>query len=247
MDDNRRSADLSGDRTGILESTLHGVSDAVGYHEWLADRIAGFLEPPVLEIGAGLGGLTRALAPRIAPLLASEPDESLRAELEALDVPGITTVQPLSLPLQLEPSFAVEPKSIVMSNVLEHIYCDEEALCSLLEVSTANRLAVVVPAHQWAYTGLDAALGHHRRYTVRSLTGVLAAAGWIVDDSRYFNPIGAIAWTLSGRVLGRATIEPWQTKAVERTLPLLKLVDGLLRGRVFGQSIIALARRAEPG
>jgi hypothetical protein len=233
----------------VLESTLKAVAEAAGYHTWLSASIARYLEPPVLEIGSGLGGLAERLVQFVSPLLVSEPEEALAARLVAKFAhhAPVIVAEPIFLPTAgprdpLDP----EPRSIVMSNVLEHIDDDVKALeCLLAAFPTVERLVLVVPAHPWAYSPLDHQLGHHRRYTRSSLRAVVEESGWRCSSVRYFNPIGLLAWALSGRVLGRSTIAPWQTHAVEALLPLLTLADRLLAGRWFGQSVIAAATRRE--
>lgn len=66
----------------------------LGRPEWpaqLVDRVSGELglgpEATVLDLGAGTGKLTRALVPRFARVVAVEPDDAMRAVLEAV-VPG---------------------------------------------------------------------------------------------------------------------------------------------------------------
>jgi ubiquinone/menaquinone biosynthesis C-methylase UbiE len=66
----------------------------LGRPEWpmeLVDRVAGELglgpEAAVLDLGAGTGKLTRALVSRFARVIAVEPDDAMRAVLEAV-VPG---------------------------------------------------------------------------------------------------------------------------------------------------------------
>jgi hypothetical protein len=231
---------------GVLEATLHDVSAAVKYHHWLADQLVDFLDPPVAEIGAGLGGFAKVLVERIEPILASEPAPELASQLAANLIPGLAVTEALKLPLENVPTIEPPPSSIVMSNVLEHIEYDTEALASLHLVPTVEKLAIVVPAHQWAFTALDTALGHYRRYTKRTLRKVVEDAGWRIESLRYFNPVGALAWTLSGRIFGRSTISPWQTKVVEGIMPILRLADAVLRGRGFGQSVIALATPVAP-
>jgi SAM-dependent methyltransferase len=63
----------------------------LGRPEWpaeLVDRVAGELglgpEATVLDLGAGTGKLTRALVPRFARVVAVEPDDAMRAVLEAV-------------------------------------------------------------------------------------------------------------------------------------------------------------------
>src|SRR6185295_18761016 len=44
--------------------TLHALSGAPRFNRWMADTIRPFVGQRVLEIGAGIGNLTRALMPR---------------------------------------------------------------------------------------------------------------------------------------------------------------------------------------
>ena len=44
--------------------TLHALSGAPRFNEWMADTIRPYVGQRVLEIGAGIGNLTRALIPR---------------------------------------------------------------------------------------------------------------------------------------------------------------------------------------
>ena len=197
----------------------------------------------MVEIGAGLGGFAKVLVESVSPILVSEPAPELQRVLAENLIPGLEIAEPILLPLETLPDIEPLPKSVVMSNVLEHIEEDTGSLSSLLLMESVTHLAIVVPAHEWAYTKLDAALGHYRRYTTASLRKVLEDAGWRIESIRYFNPLGALAWTISGRLFGRSTISPWQTAVVERVLPILRICDRLMNGRGFGQSVIALSTR----
>ena len=67
--------------------------------------------------------------------------------------------------------------------------------------------------------------------------------GWQPVRIRYFNPLGVLAWALSGRLFGRDRITAWQTDFVERIIPVLQGADRLLRGKWLGQSLIAVGER----
>jgi hypothetical protein len=76
-----------------------------------------------------------------------------------------------------------------MLDVLEHIDDDLAALVELRGRMTPDtQLIVTVPALQWAFSGWDEALGHHRRYSRRSLRQVLERAGFAVDAVNYLFP-----------------------------------------------------------
>ena len=146
----------------------------------------------MVEIGAGLGGFAKVLVESVSPILVSTPAPELQRVLAENLIPGLEIAEPILLPLETLPDIEPLPKSVVMSNVLEHIEEDTGSLSSLLLMESVTHLAIVVPAHEWAYTKLDAALGHYRRYTTASLRKVLEDAGWRIESIRYFNPLGGI-------------------------------------------------------
>jgi hypothetical protein len=221
------------------------VAAAARYHAWLADVLGPHLRPPVLEIGSGLGTLAQALSRWHQPILASEADPALQARLHrrfATD-DGVEVTDGIWLP-DVDDAHHLRPRTVVLSNVLEHIVDDAGALAALhRRLASLEQVLIVVPAHEWVRSPLDDELGHIRRYERAQLLDVISASGWHCDSIRFFNPIGAIAWAVSGRVFRRTTISRWQTNAVETALPLLKLVDAGFRGRVLGQSLIARCQR----
>jgi hypothetical protein len=80
---------------------------------------------------------------------------------------------------------------------------------------------IYVPAVQAAYGPLDAELGHHRRYSKRTLAAAFAAAGLDLLRLRYANAIGLIGWMYNARV----------TKTRHHSLDQVKAVRAL-RGAV---------------
>lgn len=79
--------------------------------------------------------------------------------------------------------------TVAMLDVLEHIDDDLAALVGLRSrMMPEAQLIVTVPALQWAFSGWDVALGHHRRYSRRSLRHVLEQAGFEVDAVNYLFP-----------------------------------------------------------
>ena len=59
---------------------------------------------------------------------------------------------------------------------------------------TGGKVLIFVPAVQAAYGPLDAALGHHRRYSKRVAGRRVHAAGLDLVTMRYTNPIGLLGW-----------------------------------------------------
>jgi hypothetical protein len=78
---------------------------------------------------------------------------------------------------QKEPSLRERFDVIFLFDVLEHITDEKKFLDAIVfHLAPAGHLIVNVPACQWAYSEYDRAVGHVRRYSIRSLgdSGALA-------------------------------------------------------------------------
>jgi SAM-dependent methyltransferase len=140
-----------------------------------------------------------------------------------------------------------EHSAVVGVNVLEHIEDDVaglEAAAGL--VRPGGAVVVFVPAFPFAMSRFDHAIGHHRRYTLDSARRAFSKAGLAVEELRYVNAPGLIAWTIGMRLLrmsprdglvvrgwDRAVVPP--TRALERRLRI-----------PFGQSVLAVGRTGYP-
>jgi hypothetical protein len=90
---------------------------------------------------------------------------------------------------------------------------------------------IFVPAIEAAYGRLDAALGHHRRYSRRRLAAMFDAAGMDLHVLKYTNPFGLLAWMFNSYVtrndahsarqiaLFEALVAPWALP-LERVVPV---------------------------
>lgn len=76
-----------------------------------------------------------------------------------------------------------------MLDVIEHIEDDVAALSEWhARLDAGTHLVVTVPALQWAFSDWDTDLGHHRRYSKRSLRRSLESAGFVVHRCDYLFP-----------------------------------------------------------
>ena len=76
-----------------------------------------------------------------------------------------------------------------MLDVIEHIEDDVAALRAWhARMAVGTQLVVTVPALQWAFSQWDVDLGHHRRYSRRTLRASLESAGFLVRRCDYLFP-----------------------------------------------------------
>jgi SAM-dependent methyltransferase len=110
--------------------------------------------------------------------------------------------------------------------VLEHIPDHAAALTSFRErLRPGGHLLLLVPAHPFLFGPIDKAFEHERRYAKRSLGSLLRETGYEVAELRLVNPVGALGWLVTGRILRRDEIPGGPLAAYDRLVPLFRLLD----------------------
>ena len=235
----------------IYERDEHGsqilvrLSRAPRFNTWMAETIRSYCGQRLLEIGSGVGNLTRQLVPR-TQYVASDINPLYLDALSALSLErpylkssycDVTDID--SFP-RLETGF----DTVVCLNVIEHLEFDRAALSNMRSVlAEGGRAVILVPHNQWNFGTLDTVLGHHRRYSKESLREVAEDAGFVVRDIFEFNRIGTPAWFLNGKILRRDTFGLFQIWMLDLLTPLFRRIDWLLP--FPGLSLIAVLERRE--
>jgi len=219
-------------------------------HRWkryVRHQMEEFVRGDVLEVGSGIGGTTTSLhMPECTSWTCLEPDDRLAKELSAAtsnlrDAFGraprvcVATLNTLGT----SPSF----DTILYVDVLEHIEDDRQQVGIAAKLlRPAGHLIVMSPAHQWLFTPFDSAIGHHRRYSRKTLTAC-ASDDLSLVRLRYFDSVG-IAASLANRLFLRASMPTVGKIAIwdRWMVPLSRKIDPLL-GFLAGKSIIGVWRR----
>jgi SAM-dependent methyltransferase len=228
------------------QATGRGLEDSSGadqrrYRAFQLGMIAPHCGPSVLEVGAGLGefasqltGLERHLVTDVDPgaVAAMAARFADRPEVEALRLDLTGGVPDIGDPVS----------TVVAINVLEHIEDDSGALRALASlVQPGGRIVLWVPGYQQLYGDFDRAVGHVRRYTPRTLTSALVAAGLTPAVVRPVNLLGGIAWWLTMR---RGGVSPPRGPLVRAYDRFVVPVTAFTEHRYtppFGQSVLGVA------
>jgi SAM-dependent methyltransferase len=225
-----------------LELTLDRLDSATNYADWVGDRLAPYVSGDVLELGAGSGTLTERLRGRSNSLVAVEPYPVLSAELAARFVDD-RTVEVITGELDSVDANR-EFDAAVLVNVLEHIEDDTATLSDLYtRLRPHGTVVLFVPAFQMLYSDFDRRIGHHRRYRKRQLIDKVRAAGFDIQEARYFNMVGFPLWLVGMRALrlnpGRSAL----TTIFDRyVVPALRRIESVLSPPV-GQSLICVGTK----
>ena len=210
---------------------LDAFSSATNFNKWMADTIRPHVGKSVLEVGAGMGNLTRYLLPGRKRYVATDVDpqhlERLHNHLSQrpnLEITELDAACPDNHAI-----FHGQMDTVVCLNVLEHLEDDVGALRNIrLMLKEGGRAVILVPAGQSIFNSLDQELGHFRRYSEDQLRGRMTDAGFCVKTVLSFNRASRPGWWLNGTILKRRTIGRLQLKNFDRLVWLLRRVDPYL-------------------
>jgi SAM-dependent methyltransferase len=237
--------DAAGD-LGVL--TLEHFARASRLNAWIYGQLRDRVRGDVLEVGSGLGSMSRLIVRDARRLVLADVDprhlEAVRQRLG--DAAAQVTLVQWDLAEPPPPSLAGQRfDTIVAVNVIEHLSDDAGAVRALAALlRPAGELLVYVPACPFAFSPLDQGLDHRRRYTRRSLGALLGAAGLLPAlPPRHVNRLGLIGWLCLGRMLQRRAIPPALIDLFERIVPLARALDRAFGWCPIGLGLIANGRK----
>jgi 2-polyprenyl-3-methyl-5-hydroxy-6-metoxy-1,4-benzoquinol methylase len=226
---------------------LETMQEARRYMSHVFGMVRAFVGSRVLEVGSGIGTITSRLVDVADVVVGIEPNPNCAARIqEAMGQHARFSLRVC----HFEDCDAAELASqrfdsVLCVNVLEHIAGDVDALKAFKRILVpGGRVIVFVPALQAAYGPLDAELGHHRRYSKRTLRAAFADAGLELVRLRYTNPIGLVGWMYNSHI-SKSTkhsveqVRLFETLVAPWALPLERLLPPPI-----GLSLIAVGRKS---
>ncbi|MFQ5704328.1 MAG: glycosyltransferase [Gemmatimonadales bacterium] len=223
---------------------LAAMSEVPRFNRWMADMVRPHVGARVLEIGAGIGNLTRQLVPRerytasdINPLYLDHL-RSFAADKPYMDVVELD-VSNAEHGRRLQGEF----DTVVCLNVLEHIEREADALHNIWQMLAPGGVAIIlVPQNPKLFGSLDEVLDHQRRYTRRTFRDALEGVQFQVERMFDFNRMTTPGWWLNGRLLRRRHFSKVQLKLVNYFTGLFRVLDHVLPWH--GVSLVAVARKS---
>lgn len=229
--------------------TLERFAAATRFNGWMFDTIRPYCKGHVLEVGSGIGNISRLFLDNNIPLTASD----LRAEYCTIlkrqfgnhpYLRGITSVD-LAVPdfKDRYRDMLQQFDTVVSLNVIEHIQEDAQAIAYCTELlKPGGTLIILVPAFQVLYNLFDDELGHYVRYTDDSMAALFDSAGLEVTNQQYFNAVGILGWMVNGSIFRKKLIPRKQLALFDRLVPVIKMVDAITFHKI-GLSVITVGRK----
>lgn len=228
------------DGRSIHSLGLEAMTGAPRYRRFILGMMRPHRRGTVLEVGSGLGDLASGLDDAEHLIVTDVDPYCLSVLHDRFDGrPGVEVRRFDVLADRLE-----EPVDTAIAvNVLEHVVEDRRALRNLAaSVRPGGTVILFVPGYPSLYGAYDRAVGHVRRYTPRSLQGVVEAAGLRVETLRPVNLLGGLGWWLGMRLFGcSAPREPLVRVYDQVVVPLTAWIERRWTPP-FGQSVFCVAR-----
>jgi SAM-dependent methyltransferase len=210
------------------QAILDAFAHTPRFNGWMADTIRPYVGKCVLEIGAGMGNLTRQLIPGRQVYIATDIDEEHmsrlrvrlyhRANLEVYRCDAANTAD-------FAP-FAGRMDTVICLNVLEHVPEDWVTLANIhLALIPGGRAIILVPQDQKIYGAMDEALGHVLRYSKQQLRSRIEEAGFTVVQILNFNRASWPGWYITGKLLKKRTLSRLQLRLFEKLVWLWRRID----------------------
>ena len=226
------------------QAILYNLAHARRFNKWMVKCIEPYLGDRILEVGSGIGNISRLL-PKKEKLIVTDIDPTYLEILEvAFKDNDIVKVAKLDISSRedAENLGGGICDTVICLNVLEHIEDDVGALQNFRHMlGPGGKLILLVPQYQWLFGSYDKHAGHVRRYSRRDLTAKLQEADFRVVRFKNFNFLGIWGWWVNSCLLKRTSMDRWQLKIYDTMVPLLRLAEKLLP--LPGISLICVAER----
>lgn len=223
---------------------LGDLSSARRFNQWMTQTIEPWLGQRILEVGSGIGNISRFL-PKRERLTVTDMDPAYLEILQgAFKDNELVNVARLDLRRDEDVAALADGgyDTVVCLNVLEHIEDDAGALKRMWRLlQPGGRLVLLVPQYSSLYGSYDKHLGHYRRYDCRETAQLLEDSGYEVMKMKSFNSLALAGWWFNSCMLQRNTMDRFQIKAFDLCVPLLRLVESVIP--LPGLSLICVARK----
>ena len=219
-------------------------ASATTWKSYVHFHLQSYLSGDILEVGAGMGAATGTFNDGTQRRwVCLEPDRALADRIKP-NLPAALTNCEVIVGTLSDLGPAEQFDSILYMDVLEHIEADAAEIARAASHLRPNgTLAILAPAHQWLFTPFDAAIGHYRRYSKKSLRSIVP--GHLREvKCIYLDSAGLLASLgnklfLRSPIPSKAQIQFWDRAMV----PISRYTDRALN-HVIGKSILGVWQQA---
>jgi 2-polyprenyl-3-methyl-5-hydroxy-6-metoxy-1,4-benzoquinol methylase len=224
--------------------TLEVISKADKFNRWMYDTIRPYCHGNILEIGSGIGNISKFFIQNGSSITLSDTDESYFKKLKtSFSKTNIASIDLVDENFTGKYSHLFQKfDTVIFLNVLEHVNDDGLAIDNCKQfLKQGGSLVILVPAYSFLYSLMDKELHHHRRYTAKKLSALVSEKKLIVKKLFYFNALGIFAW-MYGKIFKLNAIPSKKMNLFNQLVPVAKLMDRMILSKA-GLSVIIVAQK----
>jgi len=231
-----------------VKHSLLLLSERYNYNHWIYNNIKNFIGNNILEVGAGIGNITDFIILR-NKLTLIDIDQSyidyLNAKYSFRDQSNFNVFQADIQNINSSPLAATMYDTIICLNILEHLENDRKAVENMISLlQPSGRLIILVPALNTLHGSMDISFGHYRRYNKKQLKMLIEGQNLDIVNFYYLNFLGLFGWFINGKIFKNKELPENQTKIFDKLVPLLGLIEKIIKPPV-GQSLILIAQKKQ--
>lgn len=243
-------SNFSGEKGFTYEgSDLTDMDNAVNYHNWIIDNFEKYLGTNLLEVGAGIGTLTKIISQRKKDLEITclEPSNEMYPLLKKT-VDGISTDKikyKKNFTYEISKKLAKEKfDSVIYNNVLEHVEDDVDEMRNAHDILVEGGYIITYsPAMQLLFSGFDKSIGHYRRYSLKEMKSKMEQAGFEIVEAYYMDIVGSFLWWLKFKLLGSKELGGGNLSSFDKfIIPILAKLEPS-KMLPFGKNIMVIGKK----
>ena len=211
---------------------------------WLVEQVIPSIGNKTLEVGAGIGNISRML-PKKEKLTVTDGDPELVSLIEQIYADNeLVDVEKLDLTVEedVQKFGGRGIDTVVLLSGVQKYADDLSALRnagSILE--SGGRLLLQVPNNKFLFGSIDREEGFLRRYSRQDIKKLLEEAGFVVEKCRGMNSLSVPFWYLNSVVFKRKHIPLIQLKFLDTLFFFWKYIDKVIP--FPGLSLLLVARK----
>jgi len=223
------------------EQNLNIMSEADNYNNWIYNNIKEHIGDDVLEIGSGVGAMTKYFDDRELCCVDIN-DKHIKALEEKYK--SYTNIKIVKTDISRNfHNIKKQFDTVLCINILEHVEDDLNMLINIYNlVKQGGKFVLVLPAFQSIYGTIDEADNHYRRYNKKDIKKVLDIAKFKDVNISYTNMAGFFGWYYHGKVLKIKTHNKGDISLFDKLVPLFAKVEKIIIPR-FGLSMIVVCKK----
>ena len=223
--------------------TLLKLTTAVNNNLWTFKKIRPFIGKEILEIGSGIGTISKFLigAGRTVTLFDISASYIKYLKERFGGNPAVSILKSDAGEID-KAVYWKKFDTVIAVNILEHLENEEDVLRKIKKILLPDgRLILVVPAHEALFCEFDKKLGHFRRYSRSGLLKKLVDNGYIIEKIELMNFLSALGWFVSFKLFKRMRMPMLQLLLADKLIPLIGYIENHVKFP-FGLSLFCVAR-----